>query len=864
MNSKNSEEPPLPQHDASFDSKVLGSGVAVPNIRDYVAKVEIEMATSPGPQSPLSSWMPSASDDAHMLSIHEASTFIGHASATDNPLVTDDNTSLPPSPILTPDGDLRKRKTYMTTGPHSTVLGVNCKADARKNTEFVTNVTDATDIALQMNEAMPPLPTIDVYCSMEDDLVHFCSTKIETSTSLSPVSVKTNLKPDTSRTNPEGAVQRSGKQTNERQKKDGGNTSAVSAAQRSAGDWKVPNPLSHSDLETDSCRNEPSAAAEGITGSSQYLDSRFVIDDLFSDGSGTSHSDDGDVLATSSDEELDNAADAVCTERRKRRARKSCGPRPPPLKYKVMGPKPIKDVLAALGWEEHNPAEDLESDYNFWWKGGEFRKFEVEDCKPWQRLNHFPKTNAICKKDCLARILRKMVGVYGRTFNFMPQSFILPKDKDKFRDFYEAEQSDDSVWICKPSYGSQGTGIYLFKHPSELKVEALSCVVQRYVANPLLIEGYKFDLRIYVAVTSFHPLKLYLYEEGLTRFSTQKYDMSNLDNPFSHLTNTSINKHSPTVADTKGCVGAGSKWTLGQLRAYFARVGIDDRMMWQRISHLIALTMLSVVQEVPVSGAGTVELTGFDVLIDETMRPWLLEVNSAPSLSQDCVADEVVKPPLIEDLIGLCQFKRSDGWRGRPPQTSPDRNHIRSRREATTTPTRAALKCISPTKSLRKTTVKKITSVANTLGGSQGNSGGPSVRLSTASILRASSLAAQKKAQQERAAVQQERSRTRASKVFVPPPKTRKEAPALRQENEAKMPSEIPLRMGKFARVFPFNDATYQAASGLRKRFDMKRILSEYKELLAKFKAEFAGKHTDTPETDRAYLDFMYTPMCLT
>lgn len=77
--------------------------------------------------------------------------------------------------------------------------------------------------------------------------------------------------------------------------------------------------------------------------------------------------------------------------------------------------------------------------------GGEFRKFEVEDCQPWQRLNHFPKTNAICKKDCLARILRKMVGVYGRTFNFMPQSFILPKDKDKFREFYEAERCDDSV-----------------------------------------------------------------------------------------------------------------------------------------------------------------------------------------------------------------------------------------------------------------------------------------------------------------------------------------------------------------------------------------------------------------------------------
>ena len=59
--------------------------------------------------------------------------------------------------------------------------------------------------------------------------------------------------------------------------------------------------------------------------------------------------------------------------------------------------------------------------------------------------------------------------------------------------------------------------------------------------------GFKFDLRLYVLVTSYDPLKIYLYEEGLGRFATDRYlnDGSNLNNLCMHLTNYSINKLNP-------------------------------------------------------------------------------------------------------------------------------------------------------------------------------------------------------------------------------------------------------------------------------------------------------------------------------
>ena len=62
--------------------------------------------------------------------------------------------------------------------------------------------------------------------------------------------------------------------------------------------------------------------------------------------------------------------------------------------------------------------------------------------------------------------------------------------------------------------------------------------------NPHLISGYKYDLRVYVLVTSFNPLKVYMYTEGLVRFATEKYtlDHKNINQKFVHLTNFSINK----------------------------------------------------------------------------------------------------------------------------------------------------------------------------------------------------------------------------------------------------------------------------------------------------------------------------------
>ena len=64
------------------------------------------------------------------------------------------------------------------------------------------------------------------------------------------------------------------------------------------------------------------------------------------------------------------------------------------------------------------------------------------------------------------------------------------------------------------------------------------------MSKPHLIRGYKYDLRLYVLVTSFDPVKIYLFKDGLVRLATVPYSTSkaSLKQRFVHLTNYSVNK----------------------------------------------------------------------------------------------------------------------------------------------------------------------------------------------------------------------------------------------------------------------------------------------------------------------------------
>ena len=96
----------------------------------------------------------------------------------------------------------------------------------------------------------------------------------------------------------------------------------------------------------------------------------------------------------------------------------------------------------------------------------------------------------------------------------------------------------------KPSNSNNGHGIEITDDVESIKVGRDVVIVQEYLQKPFLIHGHKFDMRLYVVITSLDPLMIYLYGDGLVRFATQQYSTESEDivNKFVHLTNYEINK----------------------------------------------------------------------------------------------------------------------------------------------------------------------------------------------------------------------------------------------------------------------------------------------------------------------------------
>jgi len=105
-----------------------------------------------------------------------------------------------------------------------------------------------------------------------------------------------------------------------------------------------------------------------------------------------------------------------------------------------------------------------------------------------------------------------------------------------------------NAWILKPGGKSRGRGIEIYTNVLELLKSITASrdsiwVAQKYIEKPLIIIGKKFDIRVWVLVSSVEPLTIWMFMKPYLRFTSEDYDANQLENKFMHLTNASISKY---------------------------------------------------------------------------------------------------------------------------------------------------------------------------------------------------------------------------------------------------------------------------------------------------------------------------------
>ncbi|KAL9647289.1 hypothetical protein ABK040_011656 [Willaertia magna] len=287
-----------------------------------------------------------------------------------------------------------------------------------------------------------------------------------------------------------------------------------------------------------------------------------------------------------------------------------------------------------------------------------------------QVINHFPNHYELTRKDLMVKNIKRYKKEMEKLedssspnkrniMDYVPLTYTLPGDYSLFVEEYKRNPS--VLWIMKPSSKAQGKGIFIITKLSQVKKWAKdkypylpvkeNFVVSKYISSPFLVGGKKFDLRMYVLVTSYKPLKAYVYTEGFARFCTEKYsnDVEDLDNMFIHLTNVAIQQHGEEYNDKHG-----GKWTIKNLRLYVESTYGKEKAdkLFDDMYYIFRQSLIAC-KNVIINDRHCFELYGYDLLIDSDLKPWLIEVNASPSLTTTTVSDRILKMGLLNDTFSI-------------------------------------------------------------------------------------------------------------------------------------------------------------------------------------------------------------------
>ncbi|KAL1129613.1 hypothetical protein AAG570_012558, partial [Ranatra chinensis] len=248
---------------------------------------------------------------------------------------------------------------------------------------------------------------------------------------------------------------------------------------------------------------------------------------------------------------------------------------------------------------------------------------KLKNLKAHQKVNHFPGIGHITNKMDLA----------SSAIPYIPKAFKIPEQKEAFLAFASNNTHKKLIQKSNEHRGIKIVGV------EEVNLSAAGSFVQEFIDDPLLVDGHKFDIGVYTVITSFDPLRVYIYNgEMLFRYCPEEYYPFDPDKVTSYVVE---NDYLPTwkVPSLKKYyvdLGYSMKDTFN---SYMLEIGRKPDIIWKQIEDAIRTICLK--KEPLITKLLTpynskkhfFEMIRFDFIVDNNLNVYVMEANMSPNLS---------------------------------------------------------------------------------------------------------------------------------------------------------------------------------------------------------------------------------------